>query len=401
MPRVFPDVESNQIEPNVIGLGRDQRRKSIGVLEENLAAKLLDSHSLMAQQAAGLIANGSGGSGRNIEDRGQASLTPKSLRLGLATTNPFVIDSKDTISSYVFGHKFSNICFALLRNLSVPIFILTVIGSVFCVLTLLGYVPTECAYIGTGILPGILLMSSTFNIKICKRIFISFDAYLMIGYATVMMGGIFYAVRKDERRIVCLAGLMIFYFAVFIDALPAGARRYVGRSGMFFCWMCTACIVIMLYRNKIPDVDPGSWRFGDTEHTSLSMALSAAMQYMLFTAKVVCKAIIFPKRFFLITSQLKSVKVDAEDADVLRGTATKIAREETLIGDMSESFRNQSLLLKQSFGSGEFDGSGEKVENIISGNILGGIISLHSPTTPKTEPGSRKYTKGGVDNLPV
>ena len=171
----------------------------------------------------------------------------------------------------------------------------------------------------------------------------------MLGYATAMAGGIFYAVRHDERRISCVMALFTFYTTVFFDALPQATRNIVGRSGMIFCGICTLSVCLMLQRNAIPDVHPGSFTIGDTTYTSLSLALNAAFQFCLYTMKVVVKAYIFPKRFFLITSQLKSIKVDVDDANVLRGTASKIAREETADKDLMEtlSFKKKSMALNK------------------------------------------------------
>ena len=177
-----------------------------------------------------------------------------------------------------------------------------------------------------------MLLSSTLNTKICKRILISFDAYLMLGYATVMNGGILYAVRHDERKWILVLSLATFYFTVFADALPGSTRLFIARSGFVLCWLCTLFLVFVLYTSNIPDVHPGKLIIGDSIHTSLSMSLSAAMQYNIFTMKVVFKALVFPKRFALITSQLKSIRVDIEDANLVKDTALKISRAETKDG---------------------------------------------------------------------
>ena len=82
-------------------------------------------------------------------EEAEVSLSPKSLRLGLATINPFVVDSKDTISSKLVAFylviSFGKYVSECLRSFTLhTLYNRKRLPRV----TIPGYVPIKCAYIG-------------------------------------------------------------------------------------------------------------------------------------------------------------------------------------------------------------------------------------------------------------
>eukprot|EP00518_Triparma_eleuthera_P005153 CAMPEP_0182463164 /NCGR_PEP_ID=MMETSP1319-20130603/7178_1 /TAXON_ID=172717 /ORGANISM="Bolidomonas pacifica, Strain RCC208" /LENGTH=285 /DNA_ID=CAMNT_0024662671 /DNA_START=82 /DNA_END=936 /DNA_ORIENTATION=+ len=234
----------------------------------------------------------------------------QTLRIGLATTEPFVINTKETLAFLLFGQQASDFVFKKVIGNGLIGAILMVafwVGAIVGVLVYTGYASEELFPLCFLFLPSNIAVTLTQNVSLLKRISKTFDAWLLSFYAIGSVICLVSSVSSWKRKIFPIASLIAFYSAITLDSLPSKIRVYTGRGAMVLCFSYCLGISIMINRNSLLNMDPITFSMGGLEQSSLTLAMNCNLNFCFFCLKVLNQVFRFPKRFSLLTSKLKSI----------------------------------------------------------------------------------------------
>jgi hypothetical protein len=119
----------------------------------------------------------------------------------MATIQPFIIDSRDTLGRRLVGPTGAKLLWACLKSpwLKLPLWLSFLAGSFFPVPIMLGKLPPRLTPACFLVLPAFFVTASTLNVPVLRRLFTtSFDAWLLTGYSIVFIGAISTSL-PDER----------------------------------------------------------------------------------------------------------------------------------------------------------------------------------------------------------
>ncbi|GMH75029.1 hypothetical protein TrLO_g8795 [Triparma laevis f. longispina] len=238
-------------------------------------------------------------------------------RVGLAVIEPFVINSRNSLGYHLFGSKGAKMLFSIFRG---PVGIFTIIcfvvGMLVPIFAFLGYLSYKFSYLMFLAFPAWIGAYSILNVELLRQILHNFESLLLLFYSTLFALGMVISL-KDERimvSVVCLIGL---YFVIMMDAASEKWRRNGVRVGTLFCCFNVAIVVLFIFLEKIPDLHLSYFTVGKTTYSSADMSFLSGIQVVIFYFHQISNQIMFPQCFSLLTSRMKSVKVQKKSAEIL------------------------------------------------------------------------------------
>lgn len=303
-------------------------------------------------------------------------------RVGVAILDPFIIETKSTLGAAVFGPFGAKILFGLMKGPSgVVVNILLVAGAIITSFAFTKNIDYEYSYFAFLMMPCLLAVASTMNTEIIRQICGCFDSMLLLGEARERSSEFCYEISlhnsnevryarslttgygtgaviplliscSDARICTACLGYMYIIMLVFTDACPEKVRRAVGRIGSvtLIAWLMT--LLFALKSNKVKDLNTAGFEFGGTIYSTIDIMFISGSNYCIFLAHHIYNAFAHPANFVVLTSRMKSVKVENEDAMTLTTVQKEVKRRESSISPSSgrsSSRRSESPNERRSF----------------------------------------------------
>ncbi|GMI60904.1 hypothetical protein ScalyP_jg11951 [Parmales sp. scaly parma] len=267
----------------------------------------------------------------------------KSTRVALATIDPFVIDVRDTVGRALLGERASIIMFALLKGVSgFGIYLFCLAGGAFSIVSFTGAIDYNYSYFSILMIPSIFLNMATMNRILLKKTMSHFQAWLLMAYVNTFVFCVGSSLR-DARICTLVVGWCAVTFTIHIDCCPEKIRRGLGKFGtvIIYSFLLTANISILT--NHIKDVHEWSIEMGSGKFKSLMLGASGGFNYLLYASKLIYNSFKHPDRMVLLSSKVKTVKVDGGQAKDMIDGGKKIS---------SQASRKPSFLMKIGTGLG-------------------------------------------------
>ncbi|GMI01584.1 hypothetical protein TrVE_jg9807 [Triparma verrucosa] len=206
--------------------------------------------------------------------------------------------------------------------------LLLVIGAVTTSFAFTKNIPYNYSFVGFLMLPCLLSVASTMNLEIMQQIVFCFDSMLLLAYGTVGVAALLISC-SDARVVTLCFGYLYMFMLVFTDACPEKVRRAVGLIGSvtLILWLFT--LLFALKANKVEDLTATGFEFGGTVYTTIDVTFISASNYCIFLAHHIYNAFAHPSNFVVLTSRMKSVKVEKDDAMKLTTVQKEVKRRET------------------------------------------------------------------------
>ncbi|GMH58185.1 hypothetical protein TrLO_g12548 [Triparma laevis f. longispina] len=229
--------------------------------------------------------------------------------------------------------------------------ILLVAGAIITSFAFTKNIDYEYSYFAFLMMPCLLAVASTMNTEIIRQICGCFDSMLLLGYGTGAVIPLLISCSDSRICTACL-GYMYIIMLVFTDACPEKVRRVVGRIGSvtLIVWLMT--LLFALKSNKVNDLNTVGFEFGGTIYSTIDIMFISGSNYCIFLAHHIYNAFAHPANFVVLTSRMKSVKVENEDAMTLTTIQKEVKRRESSISPSSghsSSRRSESPNERRSF----------------------------------------------------
>ncbi|GMH75032.1 hypothetical protein TrLO_g8796 [Triparma laevis f. longispina] len=278
----------------------NSRRPSIANLEQTIAQEALSAHAA---------------SSRQLNKPPPSNKTTQ--RVGLAVIEPFVINSRNSLGYHLVGSKGSKILFSIFRGpLGAINFLFFTVGMIVPCFAFLGYLDYKFSYLILLAIPSWVGSYSVLNVELLRQILHNFDSLLLLVYSTFAVLGLLISLR-DERILMCVVGLIGLYNIILFDAAPEKWRRTGGKVSTTMCCLFVGAVLFSIFLEKIPGLHLSYFTVGKTTYSSIDVTFLSGIQVVIFYFHQISNLIWFPSCFSLLTSRMKSVKVEKKSADIL------------------------------------------------------------------------------------